>query len=189
MQVVRHQLPASHVSLWLETSEPHITTPFPGPGVFSLETPPVLEELCNTPSSGIAECQRGWWCHQSEVIILLASGEQTWRQQCQGRVSAKKSIMVMPLDSSVAHRACCHLPSDSLLRCSVCRLWDKGTPNIYTGITWGSGLSLDTLVLLLPASGLVTSACPPGEGHLKPPPLGVTLVDAERFWGLYHWSM
>lgn len=113
MQVVRHQLPASHVSLWLETSEPHITTPFPGPGVFSLETPPVLEELCNTPSSGIAECQRGWWCHQSEVIILLASGEQTWRQQCQGRVSAKKSIMVMPLDSSVAHRACCHLPGDS----------------------------------------------------------------------------
>lgn len=71
----------------------------------------------------------------------------------------------------------------------MCRLWDKVTPNTYTGITWDSGLSLDTLVLLLLASGLVTSACPPGEGHLKPPPLGVTPMDAARFWGLYHWSM
>lgn len=38
--------------------------------------------------------------------------EQTWRQQCQSKVSAKKSIMVMPLDSSAAHGVCCHLPGD-----------------------------------------------------------------------------
>lgn len=111
--------------------------------------------------------------------------EQTWRQQCQSKVSAKKSIMVMPLDSSVAHGVCCHLPGDSVLGCSMCRLWDKVTPDTYTGITWSSGLSLHIFILLLLASGLVASAAtiPPGEGCLMPPPLGVTPV---RFWGLCH---
>lgn len=77
----------------------------------------------------------------------------------------------------------------TVLGCSACRVWDKVTLNTYTGITCGSGLYLDTLVLLLLASGLVASASPPGEGHLKLPLLGVTLMDAVRFWGLCHWNM
>lgn len=158
-------------------------------GFFSHETPPVLEELHNTPLSVIAECRKGQWCCPSEVIILLASGKQTWRQQARARSVPKR-----------ASRRCHWIPAwltEFIAIFPVTLFWDvpcagygtdKVTPNTYTGITWGSGLSLDTLVLLL-ASGLVASASPPGEGHLKPPPLGVTPMDAVRFWGLCHWNM
>lgn len=61
---------------------------------------------------------------------------------------------------------------------------DPQTPTLVSLGVWGC-----FLVLPLVASGLVASASPHREGHLKPPPLGVTPIDAVSFWHLCHWNM